>query len=55
MIHSRSCGTRQTGAVRLIYRRFRRQEHAMLDIVLIALGLGFFVLSVAYSYVCERL
>ena len=27
----------------------------MLDIVLLALGLGFFVLSVAYAYACDRL
>ena len=33
----------------------RRKEHAMFDIVLLALGLGFFVLSVAYAYACDRL
>jgi hypothetical protein len=27
----------------------------MLDIVLVALGLGFFALSVGYAYACERL
>jgi len=27
----------------------------MLDIVMLALGLGFFILSVGYSYACERL
>ena len=27
----------------------------MLDIALLALGLGFFVLSVGYAYACERL
>ena len=27
----------------------------MLDIVLLALGLGFFALTVVYAYVCERL
>jgi len=27
----------------------------MLDIVLIAAGLGFFVVAVAYQYACERL
>jgi hypothetical protein len=32
-----------------------RKEHAMLDLVLLALGLGFFALSVAYAYGCERL
>lgn len=34
---------------------FHRKEHAMLDIVLLALGLGFFALSVVYTYVCEQL
>jgi hypothetical protein len=27
----------------------------MLDIVMLALGLGFFVLAVGYTYACERL
>jgi len=27
----------------------------MLDIAMLALGLGFFVLSVGYAYACERL
>jgi hypothetical protein len=27
----------------------------MLDVILLAIGLGFFVLSVGYAYVCERL
>jgi hypothetical protein len=27
----------------------------MMDLILIALGLGFFVLSVGYPYACERL
>jgi len=27
----------------------------MFDIVLLALGLAFFVLSVAYTYACDRL
>ena len=31
------------------------QESSMLDIVMLALGLGFFVLSVGYAYACERL
>jgi hypothetical protein len=28
---------------------------SMLDVVMLALGLGFFVLSVGYAYACERL
>ena len=31
------------------------QEHHMLDIVMLALGLGFFALAVGYTYACERL
>jgi hypothetical protein len=31
------------------------KEHRMLDIILIALGLGFFAASVAYAYACDRL
>jgi len=27
----------------------------MLDVLLLALGLGFFVISVAYVYACDRL
>jgi len=27
----------------------------MLDLILIALGLGFFALSIAYIYACDRL
>jgi hypothetical protein len=27
----------------------------MLDLILLALGLGFFALSVGYAYACERL
>jgi hypothetical protein len=31
------------------------KEHLMLDIVMLALGLGFFVAAVGYTYACERL
>jgi len=27
----------------------------MLDVILLALGLGFFVLSIGYAYACDRL
>jgi hypothetical protein len=27
----------------------------MLDILMLALGLGFFAVSIGYAYVCERL
>jgi hypothetical protein len=31
------------------------QEHPMLDIFMLALGLGFFVAGIGYAYACERL
>lgn len=33
----------------------RRKEHLMLDVIMLALGLGFFAFSVGYAYACERL
>jgi hypothetical protein len=33
----------------------RAQEFLMLDILMLALGLGFFILTVGYAYACERL
>jgi hypothetical protein len=33
----------------------RDKEHLMLDVVMLALGLGFFVAAVGYTYACERL
>jgi hypothetical protein len=31
------------------------KEHLMLDVIMLALGLGFFVLSLGYAYACDRL
>jgi hypothetical protein len=31
------------------------REYFMLDIIMLALGLGFFVLAIGYGYACERL
>lgn len=37
-------------------RDLAQQEHThMLDVLMIALGLGFFALAIGYSYACERL
>ena len=33
----------------------RDKEHLMLDVVMLAIGLGFFALSVGYAVVCDRL
>jgi hypothetical protein len=35
-------------------RRAQRSRH-MLDVLLIALGVGFFALSVGYAFACDRL
>ena len=32
-----------------------RKEQSMLDAILLALGFGFFALSIAYAYGCDRL
>ena len=32
-----------------------RKEQPMLDAILLALGFGFFALSIAYAYGCDRL
>ena len=32
-----------------------RKGHPMLDLILVALGLGFFAAAVAYAYACDRL
>jgi hypothetical protein len=33
----------------------RDRENTMLDIVMLALGLGFFAAAIGYTYACERL
>jgi SNF family Na+-dependent transporter len=33
----------------------RRKEHPMLDVIMLALGLAFFALSVGYTIACDRL
>ena len=33
----------------------RDKEHLMLDVVMLALGLGFFLVAVGYAHACERL
>jgi hypothetical protein len=31
------------------------REHPMLDVILIAVGCGTFVLGIAYAYACDKL
>jgi hypothetical protein len=33
----------------------RNKEHAMMDVLMIALAIGFFALAIGYTYACERL
>jgi hypothetical protein len=33
----------------------RRKEHPMLDVIMLAIALGFFALSVGYAIACDRL
>jgi hypothetical protein len=33
----------------------RDKEHLMLEVVMLALGLGFFLVAVRYAHACERL
>jgi hypothetical protein len=33
----------------------RDKEHSMMDILMLALGLAFFVAAIGYTYACERL
>jgi hypothetical protein len=44
--------TRESGAKK---QARQDKEHLMLDVLMLALGLGFFVLAVGYTYACERL
>jgi hypothetical protein len=44
-----------TDAGRPLAPRISAQEQPMLDIVMLALGLGFFAAAVGYTYACERL
>ena len=38
-----------------LYLHKRDQENSMLDVIVLALGLGFFAAAVGYTYACERL
>ena len=31
------------------------REHTMFDLVLLAMGIGFFALAIGYAYACDRL
>jgi hypothetical protein len=42
-------------SARISATRACRKEHPMLDVIMLALGLGFFALSVGYTIACDRL
>ena len=37
------------------HRTKRDKEHLMLDVLMLALGLGLFAAGIGYAYACERL
>jgi hypothetical protein len=37
------------------YGNKRDKEHLMLDVLMLALGFGFFAAGIGYAYACERL
>jgi hypothetical protein len=41
--------------IEVAHRNKRDKEHPMLDVLMLALGLGFFVVGIGYAYACERL
>jgi hypothetical protein len=42
------------GATTMFWRSIARSNQ-MLDIIMLAMGLGFFALSLGYAYACDRL
>jgi hypothetical protein len=40
---------------RVAQRNKHDKEHLMLDVLMLALGLGFFAVAIGYAYACERL
>jgi hypothetical protein len=48
-------GTSPSGKARATNPPRTIQEHLMWDVVMLALGLGFFAIAIGYSYACERL
>ena len=44
-----------TSAMAIVTMTMRNKEQSMLDILMLAFGLGFFALAIGYTYACERL
>jgi hypothetical protein len=47
--------SKRTGGPRRPSQIIPYQERAMLDILMLVLGAGFFAASIGYAYACERL
>jgi hypothetical protein len=37
------------------HEKHRDKEHLMLDVLMLAIGLGFFAAGIGYAYACEHL
>jgi hypothetical protein len=46
---------RSARGIRSARRIRRRKEHPMMDVILVAMALAFFALSVGYTIACDRL
>ena len=44
-----------TGVLNSAGEILRRKEHPMLDVIMLAIALGFFALSIGYTIACDRL
>jgi hypothetical protein len=53
-VHRRQATADAAFTAHAVSRRIAR-EQPMLDVILLAVGVGFFALSIAYAYACERL
>jgi hypothetical protein len=55
--HGRSIACHSTSRRNSAVGRVRplRNEHLMLDLIMLAIALGFFALSVGYTIACDRL
>jgi len=52
------CGQSPRVEMRRVHARLSdasEVEHSMLDVIMLALGLGFFAASLGYAYACDRL
>jgi hypothetical protein len=53
--HDESIVVTETRSPSELVQCTRCKEHPMLDVIMLAIGLGFFALSVGYTIACDRL